>query len=501
MDPDSSDSGADIQLALHFTDYYEVDPAILHEYGAFDISVMSDLPLFIDPFLLFNSDNPDYQALHESIIRYLIFLRDKSVAGVVDEGLLKSWYYFKEVKQNWLGFTVLGNEGRALGAEFAKALNANLGILFGDDSTEDITQGRHLEKVSLIRGGVGRDSISDFTTNLIKEYLLEYTQTFTLAHIPDTDRKNYRIRKVRFNYDTESWEDGNFTLPKLGDGADDFVILTPEDILTRDDTWINRDDLLNGFAHIPPAIADEELRSQVSNYFRLRLTPKATKAERDAAVQATIEQFPVLLDYYIALKEVAGDEAASDSTREVTETDRVFVEQLKQLILDLIHRTEIYRSPITSYDEALQRVTAFKQYVENQDGYQLINRGDRPFSNEKEVQLYFGLALIGTAFDVNREPNNGRGPVDYKLSRGAVDKSLIEFKLGSNTQLKRNLQNQVAIYEAANQTKKSVKVIVNYTERDEQRVRGLLTELNLTGREDIVVIDARSDNKPSASRA
>ena len=144
---------------------------------------------------------------------------------------------------------------------------------------------------------------------------------------------------------------------------------------------------------------------------------------------------------------------------------------------------------------------AFKQYVENQDGYRLINRGDRPFSNEKEVQLYFGLALIGTAFDVNREPNNGRGPVDYKLSRGAVDKSLIEFKLGSNRQLKRNLQNQVAIYEAANQTKKSVKVIVNYTEQDEKRVMAMLTELNLTAQEDIVVIDARSDNKPSASRA
>ena len=91
--------------------------------------------------------------------------------------------------------------------------------------------------------------------------------------------------------------------------------------------------------------------------------------------------------------------------------------------------------------------------------------------------------------------------MDFKLSRGAVDKSLIEFKLGSNTQLKRNLEKQVPIYEAANQTKRSVKVIINDTVAHQRRVQKILEELHLTGREDIVVIDARSDNKPSASRA
>lgn len=492
-----SDQEPQIELALHFSEYFDIDPDLLGEHGAFNISVISDLPLFIDPFLLFNSEKPEYQGLHRQIIDYLIFLRDKAVAGAVDEGLLKAWFYFKEVKQNWLGFTVLGNGGHALGADFARALRANLAKLFGDESDE-VTKGRHLEKLSLIRGGVGRDNISDFTTNLIKGYLLDYTQRFTLAHVNEADRGTFRVRKVRFNYTTESWEDGTYVLPRLGD---DFVLLTPEDMLTRDDTWINRSDLINGFSHIPPAISDEELRSQISNYFISQLKPKATKKERDAAVQATIDRFPQLLDYYIALKELEGPQAVAESTRDVSEADQIFVAQLKKLIADLIQRTAIYKSPVTSYEEALGRVRAFKQYVENQDGYRLINRGDRPFSSETEVQLYFGLALIGTTFDVNREPNNGRGPVDYKLSHGAFDKSLIEFKLGSNTQLRRNLQRQVEIYEAANQTSHSVKVIINYTEADEQRVRSLLEELKLTGREDIITIDARSDNKPSASKA
>src|SRR5690349_3069849 len=49
---------------VYFSERFEVDPAVLEAYGALDISVVTDLPLFIDPFLLFNSEKSDYQALH-----------------------------------------------------------------------------------------------------------------------------------------------------------------------------------------------------------------------------------------------------------------------------------------------------------------------------------------------------------------------------------------------------------------------------------------------------
>jgi hypothetical protein len=39
------------------------------------------------------------------------------------------------------------------------------------------------------------------------------------------------------------------------------------------------------------------------------------------------------------------------------------------------------------------------------------------------------------------------------------------------------------------------------TEEDERRVAAILKELGLVGEESIVLIDARSDNKPSASIA
>jgi hypothetical protein len=115
-----------VDVRIYLTDVFEVDPDVLEDYGAFNVSLINDLPLFIDPFLLFNSERSEYQALHEGIIRYVRFLKDKSIAGAVTPGLRDAWFMFKEVKQNWLGFSLVGNKGSGLGRDFAIALSKGL---------------------------------------------------------------------------------------------------------------------------------------------------------------------------------------------------------------------------------------------------------------------------------------------------------------------------------------------------------------------------------------
>ncbi len=82
--------------------------------------------------------------------------------------------------------------------------------------------------------------------------------------------------------------------------------------------------------------------------------------------------------------------------------------------------------------------------------------------------------------------NNGRGPVDFKASFGKGDSSLIEFKLANNTKLKQNLERQIAVYEAANKTHSSVKVIVFYTSVEEDRVRRIRCPNRLSERQQAV---------------
>lgn len=488
-----------LEIELYFTQHFGIAPVALERYGAFDISLASDLPLFVDPFLLFNSEKPEYQTLHDGIIKYLTFLRDRADRPLTP-GLINAWYKFSEVKQNWLGFTLLGNAGSGLGADFARALHSSLGSILKSFGTETITKGTHLEKLALIKDGVGRDNISDFTTNLIKAYLLEYTQTFAQQHLEGHQRAKYAVPRAEFNYATETWATRTYELPTF---RNDFVLLTPADILTRDDTWISRSDMLRQFPRLPEAVPDDQLRAQMNNYFGSMLSERPTRDELSRAAHLTLRRYPELIDYYIREKENTGDQAIGLSAKRREETKAFLVEMVKAVVADLAERTDFYLTPQTSYAEALFRAKAFKKYIEDQDGYKLINRPghERAFSNEKDIQLYFGLAFVGSEYDVNREVNNGRGPVDFKVSKGTFDKSLIEVKLASNSHLKRNIEKQVEIYEKANGTRTAVKMIVGYTAEELSKVDRILDELKLSNEESIVIIDARADNKPSGSKA
>jgi len=102
---------------------------------------------------------------------------------------------------------------------------------------------------------------------------------------------------------------------------------------------------------------------------------------------------------------------------------------------------------------------------------------------------------------VSREVNDGRGPVDFKVSRGSGDKTLVEFKLAGNSQLKRNLERQAETYQKASDARRSIKVIVYRSTHELRKVQRVLKDLKLESNPDVVLIDARRENKPSDSKA
>jgi len=65
----------------------------------------------------------------------------------------------------------------------------------------------------------------------------------------------------------------------------------------------------------------------------------------------------------------------------------------------------------------------------------------------------------------------------------------------------KNLEKQVEVYKDANNTDKAIKVIMFFTDEEQQKTTAILNELGLTGKPFIVVINARADDKPSASKA
>lgn len=128
-------------LHIYFSDYFGIDQDIVESYGAVNISLINDIPLFVDPFLLFNSEKEEYRKIHNEIIRYLFFLQKQAEKSeILSSGMMSSWYIFSEIKQTWLGFSLDGNGGRGLGRDFAINLYKGLKTIFSGFGKEKVTK-------------------------------------------------------------------------------------------------------------------------------------------------------------------------------------------------------------------------------------------------------------------------------------------------------------------------------------------------------------------------
>ena len=468
--------GDNISQKILFSDHFAVDGKsiveALKEYGAFDVSLLADLPLFIDPFLLFNSKKEKYQNLHRDIIRYLTFLRDRSVNRNVTSGLLDAWYMFTEVRQTWLGFTSGGNQGHGLGLKFAQALDTNLFRLFGDEE-EQVTVGKHLEKLCLLGVGVGKDSISDFTTNLISGYLAEYTQDFAKAHLTEEVCRTVYVEKAHFNYETEVWEQLPFYLPctkiSFPKPKIDYVLLVPRDLLTRDDTWINQDDLIKSFSEFRNTSGNESLRASINNYFLKRLPDEKDKKHYRKAVIETINQFPILVDYYIGLKEATGDKAVASSNTKVAYAQALFLENFTKLANLLFSKSDFYQYGFTTLEDSAKRVSCLKHVIENEGGYRfLYNHIGLPLTREEELAIAYRFIWFNT-------PNEGE-PTDLVDPRKAIT---VEFKLASNKtiQVFFNKKVEEAIKSRNEPTKvfkETIIIVFYFSEEEKSRIDGYI---------------------------
>lgn len=251
-----------------------------------------------------------------------------------------------------------------------------------------------------------------------------------------------------------------------------------------------------------PSIGDEALRFSFSEFIREVLSDeKSKKSEREAAIAKFIESHPGIINYYLKFKESRKKQATQQSDLQVETVDQFFIDAAGAIAGLVSDTTPFYDTRPNSFEAARNRVLYLKQAIEINDCYKLLWRDGEAPSRESDLQLMFKLVWYGTSYDVNREPNNGRGPVDYAVSKGSANKAIVEFKLAKNSKLKQNLENQVEIYKKANNTYASITVIVYYTESEQKKVENLLNELGLAGNDHIVLIDARKDNKPSASNA
>lgn len=496
-------------IKIHFSDFFEVSHDLIEKYGALDISLLSDNPAFVDPFLIFYSSKTQYQKLHKQIIKYVLFLKHSSDA----DNYLEANYKFPEVKQTWLGYSRNGNNGRGLGSKFARELNKNLAEIFSNIQDTKITKSPHLEKLCLVADRVGADTISDFTLNLIKEYLIKYTQEFCKKNVDSKFLTEFGIKKFEFDFNKGIWVDGTANLPFVYDkkGKKEYVLLTPKDILVKEEDWISKSDFLRNDSLILNKIDNKELRDKINQYFRSLIPSKINKKgravadnsqkNRRKALVETAKKYPILLEYYIKHKEDEGYSVVEMNVADVSLIKDIFYNEARRIISRLKDDTDFYEKPSSSFEETVRKIKIFRHYLEDRNNCRLFWDGDTLKKvKEDDIGILLDMIFNESLFSIDNQVNNGRGSADMKVSMGSKDSTLIEIKLASNPQMRKNLKNQLNIYKKANGTNNGVYLIVYFTNDEKEKMSILLEKLDMSKYLDknIFLIDCRK--KLSASK-
>lgn len=255
-----------------------------------------DLPLGIDPFLLYKSRDDELRALHAAMLQYFNEGIDLLRRGKTAKA--REWFTFPEVIEIGLGYSQHTKRGRGVGEGLSQMITDSISASPAILDREL----KHIEELQLISVGIGADRVSDITANLLKRYLIEYTRKqATLWNL--SLRPGVPVERIWDN-ETRQWHGGYYDLP-VSD-VDQLPILLVPRRLVRLLPWINYDDYR-------------------TSEFKTFL--KAKKLDKRDVVEITQKEV-ARLDRYIGLKEAESKRAQPFSGYILGEESRLEGEQL-----------------------------------------------------------------------------------------------------------------------------------------------------------------------------
>ncbi len=150
------------------------------------------------------------------------------------------------------------------------------------------------------------------------------------------------------------------------------------------------------------------------------------------------------------------------------------------IVNDKIKKGEVnfIESPISKADAwitMLNLLFEFKHQVEKSRGWELLWKDRETPRHENEVQVSFWNIAQPLANSksctVTREPETGRGPVDFEFRNGFNSRIYIEFKLASNPRYMDGLDKQLIEYMNAQKIDSAVFVVIGFADDDEDKYK------------------------------
>lgn len=425
----------------------------------FDSLLSLDTKLYIDPFLIFQDEFGPFVGAHQELVDFY----ETAFQLVAEAGETKTVRPWKkaisilgtpEVEELCLGVTAFGTRGagaargkaRLIAEAFHKA------ILFG------LANPKHFETVQLFQEGIAQDTISDAVGNILRHRFANFTKSICDELRIPTERHPHL--RGRFNPETRRWERLEVDAP-LNPYNGKQVLLVPKQYL-RPFPTLNPDDFW-GYCYDQNA---QELRTELGEEI-------TRNVKKEVILKKALEDYQSVEEFVAFLERIGGapynlDEDPKGLVRWYHETK--YFSRANPVDL-AFHDASDFPAFID------QLIEIFRNFVENQGGWELIYNDDgRPKSESACQRLFLGIVrhyCLANNIEVSPEVNIGRGPVDFKISQGASLNALIEVKLAKNTKFWSGLEKQLPQYLKAEETRLGRFLIIAFTADDVLKLNGI----------------------------
>lgn len=457
----------------------------------FDPILHQDTRLFIDPFAVFKSKDTLFKDSYSEMMYFFQQAFELIATSGGDKQHLsyrkaESMLMFPEVNSICLGYSK-NRQGSGTGPEWARTLTANISTII----KKGITHISHFEELGIFCEGIGPDRLSDMTANLLKQRLVTYTQR--ICNIHGVPMQKMRIANAYFDYEYKRWCNAECLLPINPYKQNSPIILVPKnflDVLPE----INSDDFVDTLQ------LAERLRNDLNYEVDRNL-------DKEKIAQIAIENY-ALVQEYIGI--VEGRESGTFAEL----SKRTLRYSWYGLSKDIASTTRFNFGEISDeesfFSKVKELVQYYKDFIEIKSGYKLLWNDTRTTPrSEEDVQLLFKGILDehcrANNIDLTREVNQGMGPVDFRFSNGYTNRVLLEAKLAKNTRFWNGLKKQLPQYMKIDSCRNGVFLVVVFTDKDMERINDIEvvrkeTEAQYDISLKVVVVDARADNKESASK-
>lgn len=415
--------------------------------GAIDVALNCDTNLFIDPCLLADSEDKEFarcaRAAYEKRFSTIVELLSQSHSeGDFAWRSAERLFVFPEAPYTHLGYSG-GLNGSGSGARIRASLMRN--------SREAIRIGVRNPDLflvlALLEEGVGADRISDMVTRIILPCLCQFTSK--VADEIGIARATFRI------------EGNNYELPKNPIAtSEEPVILVPNDVVRDLPIASDWDSVASA------ARENEEIRERVS--FQIgEIWAAKTRRDKDEVRRALLSNRQAFEEFLAFLLQSAGGpyDVREDHLGEIYPAD-LRRELLHKVPLNSASFSGKQLGPAEVAVVVEQIIDYFRSLVEDNGLWELLYDGDRltPKREKAAQRLFFAVAAAyceANNLDLSPEADAGCGPVDFKISQGALSKVIVEIKKSTNPKLVDAYDSQVGAYVGAERPYASHYVVID----------------------------------------